>query len=337
MSLFDNTLLYVDNPDADKNETKNDISETENNIDSRNESGNKSIASEDNISNQLKIFTQHLYDDVFSYIFSEQTKLFLPLINEAFHTNYSNDTSIKVEANNFMPYRQKRIADALVSIGNNLYHFECESKNSEIIIRLEEYDDLIIDRFKDKSLFTAVIYIRNSKLPNSNILDNGRTIPYIKVQDYSMQELLDKQLYILLPYYVMRYENKIKNNSDSEYKTIVSDLKCLYNEIEKLNGNELLSNNDFSDALCKMCVEITLRISKNSTFADYLRKEGAMPMSWMTYEEEIQQAKRETLTTKEKTEIQAIQSLMDKLQKNYEDACEILGYNKEKYRLQFKI
>lgn len=280
--------------------------------------------SNDKRNDQLKIYRQHLYDDVFSYIFSEQTKLFLPLINEAFNTNYSNNTSIKVEANNFMPNHKKRIADALVSIGDNLYHFECESQNSEILIRLEEYDDLILKRFEDKSLFTAVVYIRNTKISNAGILDNGRTIPYIKVQDYSMQELLDKQLYILFPYYVLRYENKIKNNIESEYKIIVSDLKCLYNEIENIKGNELLNTNDFSDALCKMCVEITLRISKDSTFTAYLRKEGAMPMSWMTYEEEIQQAKRESLTAKDRTTISLIKNLMDTSQESFDKVCDML-------------
>jgi len=291
--------------------------------------------------NQLKIYTQHLYDDVFSYIFSEQTKLFLPLINEAFDTHYGNNVPIKVEANNFMPDRKKRIADALVSIENNLFHFECESKNGEILIRIEEYDDLISKRFENKSIFTAVIYIRDSKLGNFGSLDNGREIPYIKVQDYSMQQLLDKQLYILLPYYVMRYESKIKNNIDSEYKSIVTDLKCLYNEIENLKDNELLKDNHFSDILCKMCVEITLRISKNSTFAIYLRKEGAMPMSWMTYEEEIQQAKREVLTAEERGEqtgafnmaLENIRNAMESFKLPFDDACDALKIkNREQYR-----
>jgi len=141
--------------------------------------------------------------------------------------------------------------------------------------------------------------------------------------------MLDKKLYILLPYYIMRYERSIKGNNEPIYNKIVSELKTLYNELEGLNNN-------LSDSLCKMCVEVVLRISKDSTFADYLKKEGAMPMSWMTYKEEIEQARKETLTTKEKTEIQAIRSIMDKLQKSYEDACEILGYSKEKYKLQFK-
>ena len=94
----------------------------------------------------------------------------------------------------------------------------------------------------------------------------------------------------------------------------------------------MLRANDFSDVLCKMCVEMTLRISRNSTFSEYLRKEGAMSMSWMTYEEEIQQAKiearretkREVRTAKDTTTISLIKNLMETSQESFDRVCEML-------------
>ena len=47
-------------------------------------------------------------------------------------------------------------------------------------------------------------------------------------------------------------------------------------------------------------------------------------MSWMTYEEEIEQAKRETLTTKDRTRVQDIKSLMETTSESFERVCEML-------------
>lgn len=59
-------------------------------------------------------------------------------------------------------------------------------------------------------------------------------IPIVKVQNYTQDEIFQKRLLVFLPYYIMRYENDLKNMEEDnarletlvqEYQTILRRLK----------------------------------------------------------------------------------------------------------------
>lgn len=68
-------------------------------------------------------------------------------------------------------------------------------------------------------------------------------VPIIKTQHYSLNEIFRKKLYILLPFYLLRYEKEIdKIESDDvmlnqivdEYRGLIEELDNVYGEKERL-------------------------------------------------------------------------------------------------------
>ena len=170
----------------------------------------------------------HIFDDVFRTMEEHIPELMLPLINEVFKTNYPEDTKITRLADKRHLLQQMVETDSCLSIGNKLYHFECESStNSGIIaIRMFQYDVTVAleGKRKEKGRFvvefpaSCVIYLRHRKntkdketvlvrMPDGRELEY--TVPVIKSQNYEKEEIFRKKLYVLLPYYILRYEKQL--------------------------------------------------------------------------------------------------------------------------------
>lgn len=92
---------------------------------------------------------------------------------------------------------------------------------------------------------SCVLYIRSTKtVPEYHCAiihfpDGNKVlykIPVIKVSDYDLSEIFEKKLYLFIPYYLLKYENKIKAKrlSDKEADSIISDLMDM---IRKLYEN----------------------------------------------------------------------------------------------------
>lgn len=269
---------------------------------------NGSGGDEDARNTELSVYKQKLYDDIFTFTFRQQTELFIPLINESFGFDFGKDAKPKIESVTFfgeefnLTKQYKKIADALISIGNNAFHFECESRNNEILFRIEEYDGFIAKRHEDKDIYTAVLYIRNNRLPeNGYIESDNRTIPYINVGDYSLKDIIEKRLYMLLPYYPMRFEYQIKNDKETKYPYIAQSLKEMYNVLENAKNSGDLTEYNYT-TLGKMCLSVIARISNNSSFREYCGKECITPMAFKTWDEELKQAERDKIAIQEQAE-----------------------------------
>ena len=82
-----------------------------------------------------------VFDDVFRTIAQKLPQLLIPLINEVFHTNYSEDEDFEQLRNEHYEKYGKIITDSIIRIGRHIYHLECQSqKDSEMVIRMFEYD-----------------------------------------------------------------------------------------------------------------------------------------------------------------------------------------------------
>lgn len=66
-----------------------------------------------------------VFDDVFRTIAQKLPQLLIPLINEVFHTNYSEDEDFEQLRNEHYEKYGKIITDSIIRIGRHIYHLEC--------------------------------------------------------------------------------------------------------------------------------------------------------------------------------------------------------------------
>ncbi len=191
-----------------------------------------------------------VFDDVFRTIAQKMPQLLIPLINEVFHTNYSEDTDFEQLRNEHYEKYGKIITDSIIRIGPHLYHIECQSKrDADMVIRMFEYDISIAlehtskaeDIWKIEFPRSCVLYVRNHRhLPEYHTaivkFADGQQVTYqvpiIHAQKYTVNALFEKQLLILLPYHILRYEYFLKSNKTNEKK--VEQLLEDYRKINQL-------------------------------------------------------------------------------------------------------
>ena len=191
-----------------------------------------------------------IFDDVFRTMVEKMTYLIVPLINEVFHTSYPEDVEIVHLRNEHQLEKGELITDARLLIGNKVYHIECQSTDDTTMsIRMFEYDLAIAlenrRKIGRKSYVefpgSCVIYLRTTKntpdveeveikLPDGQICEYR--FPTVKVERYTKEKIFEKNLLMLLPFYVMRYEESAHTiGKDSE------KLQGLLKEYENIRIN----------------------------------------------------------------------------------------------------
>lgn len=177
------------------------------------------------------------YDDAFRTLIVKCPMLVITLVNEAFHEKYELRETVNVFHNEFFVgnrYQKERITDSHIGIRDKRYHAECQSSmDGTIVVRIFEYDAQIAaenaQTEKNEATFTfpysALLYLRcptntpramrvTHKVPNGGI---SYEIPILKVPEYTSDEILEKELYFLVPFHIFAYENELEStNNDSE-------------------------------------------------------------------------------------------------------------------------
>lgn len=185
------------------------------------------------------------YDDAFRTLFANDLpELVIPLVNEMFgYKNRFTGKEIITKRNSYFLKKNghmkqsARITDSMFQIGSfeEIYHLECESTpNNNILIRMIEYDsfaalenyELNNDTFVVRFPVSGILFLRSNRNIRNRykvILKTSGTdaqyhINVLKIQDYTMEEMLQKKLYILLPFYLFIYSDQElrKINSSKE-------------------------------------------------------------------------------------------------------------------------
>lgn len=182
-----------------------------------------------------------IFDDVFRTMLERLDNLMIPVINEIFHENYPLDAGLSQLKNEHVTDKMNHATDSHLQIGNisidgNQYHMECESNPyGNICIRMIEYDfsialESITETDGTKGLLfpkSCILYLRQTKSTKEKELLKLRfadgtcaeyRVPIVKVQEYTKEQIFDKKLYILLPFYIMRYEKELKSIEDDQIK-----------------------------------------------------------------------------------------------------------------------
>ena len=191
-----------------------------------------------------------IFDDVFRTMIEKMPYLAVPLINEVFHTSYPQDVPIVQLRNEHQQENGEIITDSCLKIGGKLYHIECQSvDDTTMAIRMIEYDFSIAvenaqklgRRYRIEFPKSCVLYLRSGNntpdfLEVEMALSDEHTllyrIPTIKLEGYTKDSIFEKDLLMLLPFYIMRYENDIHEMSENPEL-----FQNLLNEYEEIRAN----------------------------------------------------------------------------------------------------
>lgn len=191
-----------------------------------------------------------IFDDVFRTMVEKMTYLVVPLINEVFHTSYPEDVKIVHLRNEHQMEDGELITDARLLIGDKVYHIECQSvDDTTMSIRMFEYDLAIAlenrrkvgRRFFVEFPRSCVIYLRTTRnTPDVEevelLFPDGQVcvyrVPMVKLERYTKDSIFEKNLLLLLPFYVMRYEDAAHTIGEDSEK-----LQGLLKEYEDIRIN----------------------------------------------------------------------------------------------------
>lgn len=222
-----------------------------------------------------------IFDDVFRTMLEKMPELVIPLINEVFGKNYPADIPIVQMRNEHQTQSGEIITDSRLLIADKIYHIECQStSDSKMVLRMIEYDFAIglEDAKMENGIYrmyfphSCVIYLRGkgrkANLTLEIIVPDGQTLKYnlpaVYVEKYTRDTIFQKKLFLLLPFYIMRYE-KSKKKLEQNSKQL-QELLDEYSAIEKKLEENLL--NQGKETQYRYLIEVIIRIA-DYIFADF--------------------------------------------------------------------
>ena len=190
------------------------------------------------------------YDDVFRTLLNDCTPLIIPVINDVFGEQYSGNEEIIFSPNEHFLNRQggngdERITDSSFQIrGKEIKRYH---PDSSLLVRFFEYGTQIAldeGEIRGNTLtvtlpHSAVLFLRcRASTPDTlkiRIETPGGSleydIPAIKSQKYTLLEIFDKKLLLLLPFYIFSHEDRF-----AEYETDTAKLRCLQAEYAEIRN-----------------------------------------------------------------------------------------------------
>jgi len=182
----------------------------------------------------MNIQNEKTYDSVFWTGVVRMTRFLIPLVNEAFGEHYTDKAEIDL-----IPGKQsiehtdsssvEREMDAFVRLSESgiskNYHFEVETKTDKsFAIRIAEYaagaaqESVALTETGARIVipYSAVIFLRaTTELPDKFRMEieyPGGTVfydaPVMKIKDYSVKDLIDKRLLLLLPFFGFNFDGQ---------------------------------------------------------------------------------------------------------------------------------
>ncbi|MCI7260932.1 MAG: hypothetical protein PT949_03185 [Selenomonadales bacterium] len=191
------------------------------------------------------------------------SSLLLPMFNECFHEHYmGKERLVLLQNEHFVNqqdgYEDKRVTDSFIVVidekGNKkTYHVETQSTpDNSMLVRMFEYGaQLALDGGeKEGNVLTvtfphaAVLFLRHNEATPEEMLIRMITpggtveysIPVMKVRRYSIDEIFDKKLYFLIPFYIFTHESRFDDYEADESKlaVLLNEYRRIVNKLEQL-------------------------------------------------------------------------------------------------------
>lgn len=167
----------------------------------------------------------HIYDSVFKTTAHKLPRLMVPLVNEAFGRSHDAGACVERMPESFLERYGLREADAVFSIGDVVYHLECQSTaDPSMPIRMLEYDSAIAFGLARgyraeldaviKFPRSCVVYLRgvpaSANVPLIVEFPGNQRVNYMpKAVDacsYAPADIAARNLYALAPFSSMRHD-----------------------------------------------------------------------------------------------------------------------------------
>jgi hypothetical protein len=273
--------------------------------------------------------TEQLWDEITKSIAEKMPAQFLPLIKEEFGKEYPAGTSVTLlSTESITPpkkpdvHMSKILSDIILLIGEqDLYHFECEvNLDNEMIIRMIEYDfhtALTHNLFPDddkgfhmKFPQSVIIYPGNSSMPDSQKctitfpdgFEYTYTVPIVKIQQYSLEEIASKNLLIFIPFTLLRFAPQVKKSpgtlSEKELTDFIGQIIVMLNN--EVNHGRLTAT-QFKDyiRLLQFSAERVFRKTPNHQEEVYRMTKSVLILP--SDEMEMALAEKDTIITEQAT------------------------------------
>lgn len=259
------------------------------------------------------------YDDVFRTMLNDCSSLIIPVINEIFSEHYCGDEKIVFSPEIHFVNQQdgeetKRITDSSFTIigeKETKFLLECQSTaDSSMLVRVFEYAaQIALDQGELENHIlrveiprSAILFLRsNGETPDKMKIEmktpggvNSFDVPVMKVQRYSIDEIFEKRLLFLIPFYIFTHESRFKEYNLDKDK--LEGLKAEYIEIiKRLDG--LLENGSISAYTRKTIVEMSGKVVDNlAQKYEYVREGVKLVMGGKVLEYEAKQILNEGKT-----------------------------------------
>lgn len=223
------------------------------------------------------------YDDSFRTLLTDCKRLVVPLVNEMFGENWSESESVELFQNEAFVTAgadTKRITDSNFTIGKSRrYHIECQSNpDGTMTVRVFEYASQIAITTAEsdisKTVFTmpssGILYLRcNENTPDYHIIEvhtpGGNVsykVPIIKIKDYTLEELLEKRLFFLIPFYFFNYSLDELEKNHEKIEEMKQTYMNLWNKLETCVQQGVIT--EFEKTSIKaMCDKVAQSLAKN--------------------------------------------------------------------------
>ena len=227
------------------------------------------------------------YDSTFKTMKHSHKRLFISLINETFGKNYpltsdiievlpSEGILISGNPESNEKSIEERDNDFLIRINEEYYLIESQVYDDDTMaLRIAEYTFLAARQYADVSQeevtlniphFTVLYVKTTNNTPRTTTIryrfPNGNEIKVTEnnvfLTDYSKEDIIEKRLFSLIPFYVARYENELKSGKD--YEKALNDLAFLSMMMIKLLRENELSASEYED-LRDACIRIISHIT----------------------------------------------------------------------------
>lgn len=215
------------------------------------------------------------YDNVFKTMKSKHKRLFVPVINNIFGTDYPLDVNVEMlpsegyltesETLDGSKNIEELISDFLIRIGSEIYLLECQSyDDGSMAIRIAEYAFIVARQFATWDIGHAIIpmpkfsiiYVkRTEKTPKVTTITftfpDGQNVIYksdnIILEQFTKEYIIEKRLFPYIPFYIARYEKDIISGKNME--NIVEELTYFRDEMLRLHKENELSDNEMIDLM----------------------------------------------------------------------------------------
>ncbi len=217
------------------------------------------------------LYSDMAYDDAFRTMETECDDILIPYVNYAFGEKYDSRAKItRLRNEHFVEHddhsQEKRITDSRFEIEQDgvskMYHLECESKpyDGSLLIRIFEYDaqsaldiaETDVSALKVRFPHTGLLLLRSrSNTPKKAeiVIDTPEgsvsyDIPIVRVSDFSIDDIFEKKLYMLIPFYIFNYEKDLEsiNRSEERVEALANVYRDVIRRLEILQSDGLLSS-----------------------------------------------------------------------------------------------